>query len=560
MGRCSVLTDKSRGSSNASQAQSALFAPTHAANLLRVEKTIRIAVSDDVPVTKTEIEIIDTPEFQRLRSLKQLASTYLVYPTALHTRFDHSLGTLSIATEMIRAIRENAQSEDDERKIDEEQELLIRLLALLHDIAHIPFGHTLEDEFSIFPRHDEDPDRINRFLGDDSNIGRIIRLRLGEDLYQRFKRIYTITKSTMHELKGDLFIYDLVNNTVCADLLDYLRRDCYFCNLDLDTNYRFLKYLYLAWDGPTRRVVVRLWKEGRTRPRADVLSELIRLLDNRYLLGERVYFHHAKLISGTMLAAATQRAVMADVISKSKLYEFGDEAFLQYLKNVKEPTTKRLTEAFCERRLWKSVFEKSRQLVEAEDHLRGDINVMETIENSWWSGVKQRTNDERYLAKALGIDDGDILIHCPKSTMAMKLAEMKVIWNGRVTALKDCLGYPLLTEKLNVILDSHKSLWAIRAFANPITSGSGDAIRQACDHLFCFHPDQEKNYENSFLRIISKRIAREEGLDKEMTASEYDQREEQAVVALAGQRSSGRDWDVTRKLVIDALKGTAAAR
>lgn len=140
---------------------------------LKTHKTVRIAVSGDASLNKLETAIVDTAAFQRLRGIKELGTTYLVYPTAVHTRFDHSLGTLSMAIEMIRAIRENKHNTEEERFITDEQEQLIRVFALLHDIGHIPFGHTLEDESGIFPRHDQDDDRIEWFLGKNGQIGKI---------------------------------------------------------------------------------------------------------------------------------------------------------------------------------------------------------------------------------------------------------------------------------------------------------------------------------------------------------------------------------------------------
>src|SRR5712664_2217045 len=76
-------------------------------DFLRPKKTMQIAVSGGVLVTDLERRIIDTPDFQRLRGIRQLGLAYFVYPTALHTRFDHSLGTLHMATRMVHAIREN---------------------------------------------------------------------------------------------------------------------------------------------------------------------------------------------------------------------------------------------------------------------------------------------------------------------------------------------------------------------------------------------------------------------------------------------------------------------
>src|SRR5215469_8013819 len=116
-------------------------------------KLIRDAVHGDMEMTALEVELMDTPEFQRLRGIKQLGTAYLVFPSAVHTRFEHSLGTSWMARRVIEAIRRTHPVSDD-------QEALIRIAALVHDMMHIPFGHTLEDERRVLPRHDKDESRV----------------------------------------------------------------------------------------------------------------------------------------------------------------------------------------------------------------------------------------------------------------------------------------------------------------------------------------------------------------------------------------------------------------
>src|ERR1700751_5361535 len=103
------------------------------------KKLIRDAVHGDIEMGSLEVELMDTPEFQRLRGIKQLGTAYLVFPSAVHTRFEHSLGTSWMARRIVEAIRRHYT-------VSAEEEAVIRIAALLHDIMHIPFGHTLEDE------------------------------------------------------------------------------------------------------------------------------------------------------------------------------------------------------------------------------------------------------------------------------------------------------------------------------------------------------------------------------------------------------------------------------
>ena len=80
-------------------------------------KLIRDAVHGDIQLGSLEIEIIDTPEFQRLRGIKQLGTAYFVFPSALHTRFEHSLGTSWMAQRMIGAVRRTYNMPDDEAQL-----------------------------------------------------------------------------------------------------------------------------------------------------------------------------------------------------------------------------------------------------------------------------------------------------------------------------------------------------------------------------------------------------------------------------------------------------------
>ena len=159
--------------------------------LLLPKKTIQLAVSGPVLITEVERNIIDTPSFQRLRGIRQLGAACQVYPTALHTRFDHSIGTMGVVDQMIRSIRTNEHNSDEERRITREEETLARLYGLLHDVPHVPFGHTIEDELGILERHDKNKPRIEHFLGETSEIGSIIVKNFGRHFHKLFMAVYS---------------------------------------------------------------------------------------------------------------------------------------------------------------------------------------------------------------------------------------------------------------------------------------------------------------------------------------------------------------------------------
>src|SRR5438552_5219526 len=114
------------------------------------DKIIRDAVHGDMIFNREELRLIDTPQMQRLRGIKQLGASSLVYPGAVHSRFEHSLGTCWMAKRIIGAIKRNQEAAGTNSPIDEQAERVISAAALLHDITHIPYGHTFEDERRIF--------------------------------------------------------------------------------------------------------------------------------------------------------------------------------------------------------------------------------------------------------------------------------------------------------------------------------------------------------------------------------------------------------------------------
>ena len=112
----------------------------------------------DVKLSPAEIAVTQTRQFQRLFHLKQLGLAYLVYPAATHTRGLHSIQCLHEATRILQSLESLGGKDTTEAATKQ-----VRMAALLHDIGHIPFSHTLEDEHVVFPKHDR-PERVKASL------------------------------------------------------------------------------------------------------------------------------------------------------------------------------------------------------------------------------------------------------------------------------------------------------------------------------------------------------------------------------------------------------------
>ena len=430
--------------------------------ILRPTKTIRIAVSGDVLLTELEIQLIDTRDFQRLRGVRQLGTACFVYPTSLHTRFDHALGTLALADRMVSCIRTNRHNTPDESSITPFQEVLVRLYALLHDVPHVPYGHTLEDELNILERHDENENRLNRFFGPASDMGKIITTQLGSTALDKFLQIYRWNKAT--SLHGNEFIHDIVSNTVCADLLDYLARDNLFCNLGVPLEYRFLNFLYLHRRNAQKRVFVRLAKHRTKVPRRDTLTDLCRLLETRYLIAERVYFHHAKIASSAMIGRAVHECMNAKELNESALYAHTDDSLIQRLAESKATVASELGRSLRERRLHKQLHKYQRAEfdgIQEQDH---SLSVLEAVTRPL-GHPETRTEFEDRVAEEIGAPRGSVLVYCPPEKMNLKIARMNVMWKGHEMEFGK-IDDPIIGPRLKEIISAHRQLWGVWLLAS----------------------------------------------------------------------------------------------
>lgn len=384
-------------------------------------KLIRDAVHGDIEMDSLEVELMDTPEFQRLRGIKQLGTAYLVFPSAVHTRFEHSLGTSWMAHRILQSIERT-------RSITREEAMLIRVSALLHDITHIPFGHTLEDERRVLPRHDKDEQRVDFFLRS-SAAGRILK-REG------------IQEQVIATIAGnDTFESDIVGGAISADLLDYLRRDTYFCGLSQNYDQRIFES-FVVDNG---RLVMNLEKQGRLRQ--DALSELVNLLRIRYTLSERVYYHHTKVSSGAMISKAVELA-LREGMTVEELRTLRDETLMWTLREL---YTGNATVLHLLNRL------ESRQLYRACHVLSTELGEKRRLEivSRFHHDLEAREAAETSIARASGILPQEIIIYCPSFGMSLAEAEVPVrVDSGGLRPLSDGNN-----EEIRILKEKHKELW-----------------------------------------------------------------------------------------------------
>ena len=389
---------------------------------------IRDPVHGDLSLTPLETAVLDLPELQRLRGVKQLGTASYVYPGALHTRFDHSLGASALAHRIIAGLRrEGVAVADDVAE-------LVAVGTLLHDVTHVPFGHTLEDERRLFPRHDKGA-RLGRLL--DGSLGAALD-RLG---------IRAAVAGLLGAAANPLpaWTAEVISSTIDADLLDYLRRDAYFTGLAHDYDDRVFRYFTVA-DG---HLALSMAKHGMDRP--DARSEVIQLLRMRYFLTERVYYHHTKVAAGAMISKAVELALDAGALEEADMLALNDWTLLDRLAQCAPAAG--LATRLARRQLLKRGYVVSARSVDAAQRA--------ALVRRFHESRPERHAAERLLANELGCAEGEVIVYCPALTV-MKEASARVVTSRGLGALND--SDDAGSAEIRALQDRYAQLWRLYVF------------------------------------------------------------------------------------------------
>jgi HD superfamily phosphohydrolase len=243
-----------------------------------------------IKVYDVERDIINTRAFQRLRRIKQLGLTCLVYHGADHTRFAHSLGVMELATRVFEVTisKDTARTGDNLLKWKEEEiqrnKALVRLVALLHDIGHAPFSHSSE-QARLFPNGLKHEDFSAKIITEDSEIKDII-----SGLCDNYDLDITI-ESVANFLLGkepEQFLQQIINGPFDSDKMDYLWRDSYYAGVhygrfDID---RLINTFVVVYDKIKEGPALGIEIGGLYAAEAMMLA--------RYYMFLQVYFHEIR--------------------------------------------------------------------------------------------------------------------------------------------------------------------------------------------------------------------------------------------------------------------------
>ena len=263
-------------------------------------KLVHDPIHGHIELDDFALKLVDTPEFQRLRRITQLGLAFLAYPSARHTRFEHSLGTFHLAKEMRRYNPELGEG--------------VIYAGLLHDLGHYPFSHTLE---GLYPRHEDN----TRWMIRHCEVGDVL------------KECYSIGEMER------LLKHPVVSGDIDADRMDYLVRDAYYTGaaygiVDLERLIRNLRWM----DGK-----LILLEKGITAGQSLLLA--------RAMMYPTVYFHHTARIAGAMLG----KAVKLERIGLEEIRTMDEIDLVSRLRASEKSEVRELISAIDSRRLYKRV-------------------------------------------------------------------------------------------------------------------------------------------------------------------------------------------------------------
>jgi len=349
--------------------------------ILKAVAEIRDPVHGYVKMTEVERDLIDTPFVQRLRRVHQLAGSYLVYPGAVHTRFEHVVGAMHLAGQIAESLVPSSGICLDEVQV-------LRIAALLHDVGHGPFSHMYEEVLAKKTKvtHEDISQRI------------VLETQICDVLERNGFSAKKMSRFAVgKQSKRPAFMNEIIAGGLSADIMDYLLRDSYFTGVE-----------YGKVD--VRRVIDSLLvAEGHLAVENAALYAFEALLLARYEMFKAVYFHRTVRAAELMLVQSMKLADdslgLTDLSDLNSYLELTDEIVLHRLTNL-NPATPELKEArrlaldFRNRILVKCVFER---VVQRKDQMVSSL----------FAKGKVREQVTAEIAEAAGVDKVHVFLDVP---------------------------------------------------------------------------------------------------------------------------------------------------
>lgn len=333
---------------------------------------IRDPIHGFISLTKDEQRIIDTPPFQRLRRIRQLATTYLLYPSAEHTRFPHSLGVMHVSNLIFEKLHDKRKdvlgwSEDETKKYRQ----MLRLASLLHDVAHAPFSHVADD---LFDESVKSHEGMAGKIITDSEITSIID-KIGADHgFNSHAIAALITGNAFHN--DERLLVDIFASELDSDKMDYLLRDSLYTgakygNFDLD---RILNVISLYFkDGQ--------WKIGIEHDGVEAVEGLILA---RYFMFTQVYLHRTRRIYDNIMIQLLREILMKETETGrlpkdvSEFVKWDDYTVIEKAKSLASPWADRFLNRIHLKCIWES--EPALTMEERKVQRESELQIKDELE------------------------------------------------------------------------------------------------------------------------------------------------------------------------------------
>jgi putative nucleotidyltransferase with HDIG domain len=344
-------------------------------------KAIKDSVHDHIAICDLAADLLETPELQRLRHIKQLSTVRLVYPSANHTRFEHSLGVYYLAREACSLLG-----------IEGQRAKAVRAAALLHDVGHGPYGHQTEGiiERRLGKHHDE--------VGD----------LLAESRLAAVLEAHGLDPAEIAELvEGRGRLGQLVAGELDVDRMDYLVRDAHHTGVPYGTidHSRLLAALRFR-DGDL------VLSDGNVQTAEGTLVA-------RALMNATVYRHHVSRIAGAMLERAGERLLDASDLDATQFARMTDDRLLGALRDC--PATA----------------EAARRLEQRDLHKRAIWAKLDAVPESVVSADHEQVRAfEREVAEVADVAPEAVLVDTPGEP-SMPETSTRVVVDDQVRRLAD---------------------------------------------------------------------------------------------------------------------------
>ncbi len=342
-------------------------------------KTIKDSVHDHIRVDGVARELLDTPPVQRLRHVRQLGTVHLVYPSANHTRFEHSLGVYHLATRALDELRVEGRAAEH-----------VQAAALLHDIGHAPFSHNIEE--LIARRTGQYHDDVDDLLLEPV-VETILRER---DLEPR--RVADL-------IRGRGTYGQLISGELDVDRMDYLVRDAHHTGVPYGTidHGRLLKELRFV--------------DGELVLAAGNVESAESMLVARALMNPTVYNHHVARISKSMLRRAARALLDTSDLDANTLRRLDDYGLIVRLREH-EPSAE-LAHRLTDRRLFKRAL--------WTEHDRVPSFVFD-------AAPAELTHVERAIAERAGVSPDTVILDRPQEPV-MRESTSRIVVGDEIVRL-----------------------------------------------------------------------------------------------------------------------------